>query len=308
MKAPFLPAFILTALVLTLPACCRRYSFRFFGSLTRWEVNMMDRSQRGSLAILIVLNMTAFAVAAGTQLTITKDPQAVAVAQTALTAMGGVQALLSYQDSQAAGTVTVYGGSTPVSYPITLKCKGTQETRVEVQKPSGTSVRIVNQGQGVIERPDGTVIHLLMNNTLAERVNHIPLLSILGESQNGNIQLLYQGVTQVNGQNTDSIAVSLVPTTDPVQGPIYASMTQSLFFIDQTTGLVDKIQFTNYAENDPTNTQKVEIYFGNYQTVNGMSVPLMQTINVNGVLDSTIVLTAISFNVGLPDSDFTLPQ
>jgi len=37
-------------------------------------------------------------------------------------------------------------------------------------------------------------------------------------------------------------------------------------------------------------------------------VPLMQTINVNGVLDSTIVLTAISFNVGLPDSDFTLPQ
>lgn len=47
----------------------------------------MNRSRRGSLAaILIVLNVTAFAVTAGTQFTIAKDPQAITVAQTALIA------------------------------------------------------------------------------------------------------------------------------------------------------------------------------------------------------------------------------
>src|SRR5947208_10335741 len=82
------------------------------------------------------------------QFTITKNPQAIAIAQKALAAMGGAQALLAYQDSQATGTYTVYGGLTPTTYPITLKCKGTQETRVELQKPSGTTGAGCKPGTG----------------------------------------------------------------------------------------------------------------------------------------------------------------
>jgi outer membrane lipoprotein-sorting protein len=213
--------------------------------------------------------------------------------------------LLSYQDSQAIGTMTLSDGT---SYPITIKTKGTQETRVELQKSKGPAVRIVNQGTGVIERPNGSVLWLQTNNTLAEYVHHIPLLSILSDYQNAaSIQLVYQGVTQVNGQNTDAIAVSFVPTTDPVQGPIYASMTQTTFYVDQATGLVDKIQYTNFSENDTTSTQSIEIYFSNYQVISGISAPFTQTVYIGGSLDSTVVLTSISFNVGLPDSDFTLP-
>ncbi len=107
--------------------------------------------------------------------------------------------------------------------------------------------------------------------------------------------------------NTDAIAVSFVPTTDPVQGPIYASMTQTTFYVDQATGLVDKIQYTNFSENDTTSTQSIEIYFSNYQVISGISAPFTQTVYIGGSLDSTVVLTSISFNVGLPDSDFTLP-
>ena len=233
------------------------------------------------------------------QFTITKNPQAIAIAQKALAAMGGAQALLAYQDSQATGTYTVYGGLTPTTYPITLKCKGTQETRVELQKPSGTTVRVVNQGQGAITRPDGTVIHLLMNNTLAERVNHIPLLSILAEYQNGTISIQYQGTSQVSGQAADVVAVSLVPTTDAIQGPLFASMTQTIFYVDQTTGLIDKIQFTNYAENDPNSPQKVEVYLGSWQSVNGISVPFHQTTYTDGNLESDLVLSSVSFKVRL---------
>lgn len=245
---------------------------------------------------------------AQTQYKITKDVQAMAVAATAFTVLGGTQALLTYQDSLATGTLTVYWTKSPVSYPITLMCKGTQETRTELQLPKGTNVRILNQGQAALQRPDGTVVHLLMNNTIAERVTHIPLLTIISEYLNANTSVKYQGTAQVNGQNADVVTISLVPTTDPVQGPQYDSMTQTTFYLDQSTGFLDKIQYSSFGENDPNSTETIEVYFGKYQTINGMAIPFEQTTYVDGNLESDLILNAVNFNVGLLDSDFVLPQ
>src|SRR5207302_10586038 len=100
---------------------------------------------------------SAGSAAAASKYQITLDPQAVAVAQAAFTAMGGAQVVAGYQDSLASGTVTISAGDNPVSYPITIKSKGLRETRVELQMPKGTNTRIVNQGQGAILRPDGSV-------------------------------------------------------------------------------------------------------------------------------------------------------
>src|SRR5258708_30500508 len=123
--------------------------------------------------------------AAASKYQLTQDPQAVAVAQAAFTAMGGAQAIAGYQDSLASGTVTISAGGNQVSYPITMKSKGLRETRVELQMAKGANVRIVNQGQGAILRPDGSVKSLFSNNTFAEHVNHVPALSILAEYANG---------------------------------------------------------------------------------------------------------------------------
>jgi len=242
------------------------------------------------------------------QFTVSKDPKAIAVVQATITAMGGVQALLNYQDSLASGTLTVYGGSSPLIFPITLKSKGTHETRVELQRPNGVSVRIVNQGQGTIQKPDGTVRTLVVGNLVGERVSHIPLLSLLSEYQNANISLAYQGTVPVNGQSTQLITLSFVPTNDPVQGPFFASLTQTLVYVDTTTNLIDKIQYKNYPENDQSNPHKIEVYFSNYQSVGGISVPFRQTTYDDGTLESDLVLSKADFNVGLLDSEFTLPQ
>jgi hypothetical protein len=126
------------------------------------------------------------------QATNSKDPQAVAIAAKALAAMGA-QALPSYQDTVATGTLTVYVNGLSVKYPITIKCKGMQETRVEVGMEKGINVRIMNAGKAVIQRPDGTIRVLSSNNTIAERVNHIPLLSILAEYDSTNVSLQYVG-------------------------------------------------------------------------------------------------------------------
>ena len=105
-----------------------------------------------------------------------------ALAQAALAAMGGSQAVLTYQDCQATGTLTVYGPDRKQTVmPIVFKFKGTKEARVELQKPNGTTARVLNQGQAPIQEPDGTWRRLLRNNTLAERASFVPLYSLLAE-------------------------------------------------------------------------------------------------------------------------------
>jgi outer membrane lipoprotein-sorting protein len=251
---------------------------------------------------------SADAVAAAKQYQLTQDPQAVAVAQAAFAAMGGAQAVAAYQDSVASGTATMYAGGTPVSYPITMKSKGLRETRVELQLPKGTNVRIVNQGQGAIVRPDGTVNSLYSNNTFYEHVNHIPLLSVLAEYSTGNVNLLYKGTAQVQGQSEDVIEIDFVPNLDPLQGPIFASMNRTLFFVNRITGFVDKIQATPFNEGDSKNTFTEELYLSDYRSVNGLQVPFRQTLFINGQLDTDMKFQSVTFNVGLSDSDFSLPQ
>ena len=239
------------------------------------------------------------------QYVLTVDPQALAIAQAAFTAMGGANAIAGYQDSLASGTATIYSGGSPISCPITMKSKGLRETRVELQMTNGTNVRIVNQGQGAIVRPDGSVKSLYSNNTFHEHVNHVPLLSVLAEYANGNVNLLYKGTAQIQNQSESVIEVDFVPNL--ANGAMFASMSRTLFFVNQTTWMVDKIQRSTFYENDQNTTFNEEAYFSNYETVSGMLVPLHVTVYVDGKMDTDLQFTSVTLNVGLPDSDFLIP-
>lgn len=260
-----------------------------------------------AVAVSFCLFVGTVAVAGTTkQYVLTIDPQALAAAQAALAAMGGTQAITGYQDSLASGTVTIYSGSSSASYPITLKSKGLRETRVELQKAAGTNIRIVNQGQGAIIRPDGSVLTLYSNNTFYEHVEHIPLLSVLGVYGGGSVNLLYKGVAQVQAQSEDVIEIDFIPNL--YDGAIYASMSKTSFFVNHTTRLIDKVQRSTFYEGDQNDTVNEETYFSDYRSVNGMLVPFHQTVFNNGQMDTDLTLNAVTLNVGLPDSDFALPQ
>jgi hypothetical protein len=112
----------------------------------------------------------------------------------------------------------------------------------------------------------------------------------------------------VTGQDADVLSVGYWPATAQLQARSFATMTQKLFFVDRTSGLVSKIQYTNYAENDPNSTETIEVYFSNYQTVSGISVPSHQSMYTDGALDTDIDFTSVSFDVGLTDAEFALPE
>jgi hypothetical protein len=268
----------------------------------------MNGTRAVSLILLCLVIAASTHAAAASKYQLTRDPQAVVVAQAAFTVMGGAQAIAGYQDSLASGTVTISAGGNQVSYPITMKSKGLRETRVELQMPKGTNARIVNQGQGAIVRPDGTVKSLYSNNTFSEYVNHVPLLSVLADYASGNVNLIYKGVAQVQGQSEDVIELDFVPNLDPIQGPLFASRSRTLYFVNQSTRLVDKTQRSAFAEGNMNSTFAEEVYLADYRSVNGLMVPFHQTVFIDGQVDSDITFTSVSLNVGLLDSEFALPQ
>jgi hypothetical protein len=265
------------------------------------------RVARIVLVILCLFGVSLNLNAQQASTTLQRDAQAVALVQQSLAAMGGTQAL-AFADSLAAGTALSFkpDGSS-VTLSIVKKSKGTKMIRTEVQRPEGTRLRIVNGGTGAIQNPDGTIRRLFSNNTVAERIEHIPALSILSEWQSSNVEVRYVGTDTVNGSPVQMVAISLIPTSDPQWVRFYRSTTQTLFYIDQATNLVSKIQYQNFAENDSNVSEKVEIFFTDYRVASGVQVPFTQSTYADGRLRSTLTLTSVAFNMGLTEAEFAIP-
>ncbi len=259
-----------------------------------------------TIALVLLTTHSGIALAAAKYIP-KVDPQALAVAQAAFNTMGGTQALLTYSDSLTTGKATLHQGDAVTSYPITLKSKGLTETRVELQMTTGTNVRIINNGQGANVNPDGRIRILDTSNTFYEHVNHIPLLSLLAEYAKGQVNLLYIGVQKIQDQSEDVVEIDFVPTDDPQQAEVFGKMSQTLFYVNQSTKLVDKIQSTpSYEHNAATVTD--ELYLADYRWINGMLIPFHQSEFIDGKLLCDTVLDTVNINVGLSDADFVIPQ
>jgi hypothetical protein len=166
----------------------------------------------------------------------------------------------------------------------------------------------VNHGRGAIIHPDGSVKTLWSNNTFYEHVEHVPLLSLLSEYGNGRVNLLYKGVQQIKGQSEDVIELDFVPSLDPDDGPTFASMSKTFFFVNQASHLVDKTQRSSFTEGSSNETFKEEVYMSDYRMVDGMLVPFHQAVFLDGHLDTDLTFTSVNFNVGITDSEFALPK
>lgn len=208
--------------------------------------------------------------------TVQRDTQAISLAQQSLAAMGGAHALL-LKDSVATGQAQIFKlDGTSTVFPITKKSVGTGTVRTELQRPEGTQVRIVNNGAATIQRANGSVRSLLTNNTIAERVEHIPALSLLSDWANASMELTYIGPDSVNGQPADVLSISYIPP-GVQDANLWRNMTRTLFYVDRATAFVSKIQYQNVAENNTNLSEKVEIFFSKYQAVNGVLVPFQQS-------------------------------
>lgn len=235
----------------------------------------------------------------------TKDPAGLAVAARSVAAMSSPTLDITSVDSVATGNVVVQGQS----MPIVLKTKGTRMLRSEVQKAKGSHVMVINNGRGQITQSDGTVRNLLMNGTYGVRILHLPALSLLAEYQQADVEVARPEQSAVSGKNSTVLTFAVVPPgRTKEESDLFRRDTSTRLFIDSDTGVVQKLEFNNPAENDPDSFQKTTVVYSDYRQVGQMMVPFRIATYVDGDLESEIVLDSIQFNVGLSDSDFQIKE
>jgi hypothetical protein len=93
-----------------------------------------------------------------------------------------------------------------------------------------------------------------------------------------------------------------------IPGVQMAALTQRIFYIDQQNFLVLKMQFSRHSDSDnaPNSSFKAEIYYSNYQSVNGLLFPMKIDSYLESRQTSTVSLTTLSLNSGLQDNEFTV--
>ncbi len=259
-----------------------------------------------SAVLIASLSQSASAQTATSSQTPIRDPQAIALASRSLAAMGAPSAS-PQTNSRATGLLTMQF-DTPVTANVVLESKGLTESRGEMQQPNGTSVRVLQGGQAAIKNADGSIRRLNQVNTFCEHVGYIPVFSLLAEAPNPTAQVELITSAGTNGSPDDIIAVSLGQSSDPGQVLIQQKLSRRLFYINSASGLVDKIEYTYYSDApNPGIPMSVQEIFSDYRNVAGIAVPFHRTTYLDGRLESDLQLSTVSFNVGIPDSDFVVP-
>ena len=237
----------------------------------------------------------------------TKNPAALNIAQRCL---GVIRAGTTgtIQDAIARGTWTEHYPGGEISGAIVIKAKFPDKVRIEFSHPSGPVVRTVSGGRGVLQFPSGRRKKLLATNTAFEATNLIPLFSALGRVLDRNVEVLLVGTDTVNGKTAEVISISAADPSATSTKDFVRQSTRRLIYIEQSSGLLLKIEQPIWPEDGSMQSKKQAVIFDDYRQTGGLLMPFRQITYFDGQPSTELNLDSVQFNVGLFDADFQLPE
>jgi hypothetical protein len=229
----------------------------------------------------------------------TRDPQALNVMNLALTAAGGVAAIKSITDYTAIGTISSEGQ--PAQDSVTISGRGASELRKDVAQSAGTSSSVISDVLTTSKDPRGDMETRTMQPPMMTGNFAMPYRELATVFSNSQFSLTYIGLTQVGSQSLHHIQTQF---THPGQYDPNGSMRLYHtvdFFIDSST-----FQLCMVDDIVPRHGWPRTITYADFRAVNGMLFPFQIDEVVGNRPTSTIQLSQISLNTGLPDSTFQL--
>jgi hypothetical protein len=256
--------------------------------------------RRTTIVVVIptVLALVSFAAAQNPP---ASDPQALSYAAQSISAMVGS---VSISDVILTGNTTWNGSDTGTA---SLQALGTGESRMDLALTSGTRTEIRDAQTGVPlgkwVAPSNASGSFANQNCLTDAVWFFPSLGSLAAGP--NVVLLYIGQETRNGATVQHIQ-SYVYQSGDTSTPSAQQLSTTDFYLDAATFLPAAITFNGHPDNDATTNLLIEVDFSNYQTVNGVVVPMHIQRYQQGNLMIDVIVTGASFNTGLSLSIFTV--
>lgn len=256
----------------------------------------------GPLVLILLCTFAANARAQASQ-----DPQAVALATSALAALtnGG-----QINDITLTGTATRTADSDIETGPITLTALGTADSRMDLVTSGGTRSEIRNSANGTSQGSwidlDGTSHAIAGQNCFTDSAWFFPALTVLSQLSSANVVATYVGEEARGGASVQHLRfASYYSGLDSDTSNLVAALTTEDVYLDSTSLLPVAFVFNAHPDNDANTNIPVEIDFANYQSVNGVSVPFKIQKLVHGTLFLDITIQSSTLNSGLTDSTFT---
>jgi hypothetical protein len=251
--------------------------------------------------------LTSHPVSAPASYTVTRDAQALVFLQSALTAVGGSVAVASIQDVTATGSVTHYWSSSPQSGTVTIKIRGIGQIRQDEQLTSGTQAWAVSNGLGSFKHANGKITPIPFHDAINLGALTTPILRLAAAVADTNTDIIDKGVVTVQTQQFRQIRIhkNAVASTTDADGSANRIQTADYFFDPNTYQLVG-VQDQTHPVKSMTRNIAHAVYFSDYRSINGVSLPFSVTEYIGGQKTWSIQLSAFSFNTGLTDADFQI--
>jgi hypothetical protein len=229
--------------------------------------------------------------------TTASDPQALAILQQAVIAMG--KAVPS--DSTASGTITTVAGSLKEEGTIVILTRGTDETSEQIETTHGSTV-IYSKGRA--SATIGSVNTLLpMERAVTSQCPDFPLPFLAGALNNPDTAYKYVGLETLNGATVQHVQFWNSFTSIPKLQPL-AHFSVKDVWIDAGSGLPLKVSYVRHDAGGSTPGIAMEASYSDYRNLGGVLYPFSIQQSFNGTPWATIAIQSVTMNTGLTDSNF----
>lgn len=191
--------------------------------------------------------------------------------------------------------------------PFKMVVKGIDKVRYE----SGETMTVFAGGGGWARTGgNGGKVQVLPAHA-ARRPEIIPFLDLLSEIDNSRIEVSSVQPVTVGGQALERVVLTLRDQHKDRRELRRPLDEQTSFYLDPATALVVRSEHTLTAANNMDSRFLSTIDFSDYRSVDGVAIPyrIVQTVGSGStpLQRSTITITRVTLNQGIPDSTFMPP-
>jgi hypothetical protein len=231
-----------------------------------------------------------------------RDPQALAILQTGLIALGGAVP----SDTVATGTIQIVAGSKTDQGTIRILTRGLDQSLEEIDTPEGVHKIVFSRGMAS-ETLGAATRKLSMQASASSQSAGFPLPLLISSISPPDISIQFIGLETLDGAPAQHVRVWDSLTSRPTLQAIAKFTVKDLWF-DPSSGVLRKISFL-YGEADGLRVPSalISVDFFDYRKVGNALYPFLTKKSLNGVPWVTIVIQSVATNTGLSDLDFPVP-
>jgi hypothetical protein len=229
-----------------------------------------------------------------------RDPQAVAVLQASVRAMGGTVP----SDSIATGSITIVAGSQTSAGTIRILTRGTNQSSEQITLPQST-YSVTYSGGLAGESINSATASIPIERTVTSQSVCFPLPFLAAALANPDESIQNIALETLGQQSLQHLRIQNTFASHPVFQQ-FADFATFDVWLNANTGLPERISFVRRNGSGATPGIPLDAYFSAYKTTSGVAYPTQINLSLNGTPWTTITISSVAFNTGLTDSSFSV--